>query len=137
MNWKQSLAAWYITRRIVKATGLHGKEKKEMLELLKRLLGASWITTVLGWVAAALGVSAAGWTKPDGTINWMAVGLGILVAAFARMTKQSNVTGGSVPATLEAVNRIQTAAPATVMIMSTPKTPSATADAAAVKKTEK
>lgn len=135
---KFRVAAWYLRHRIVKATGLHGKEKKQMLELIKKLLGASWEVTIIGWFATALGVtSTVGWTKPDGTINWAAVGLAVLGAIFSRMTKQSNVTGGSVPATLEAVDRIQTSAPAAVILGSVAKVPSAKADAAAITKAEK
>lgn len=78
-----------------------------MSNFIKMILGTSWMTTVLGWIASALGVSVAGWTKPDGTINWVAVGMGILVAAFARMTKQTNVTGGTTPSTAEAAVRLE------------------------------
>jgi hypothetical protein len=122
MTLKERFAAWYITRRIGKAAGLTRKERKQMLDLIKKLLGASWLVTVLGWVATYLGVtSTVGWFKPDGTVNWMGVALGIVGAVLFRVTKQSNVTGGSIPATLEAVKRIETPAPAEVMFTATPK----------------
>jgi hypothetical protein len=94
---KSRIAAWLIARRIAKAAGLNRKERKVMMELIKKLLGASWVTTVLGWLATYLGVtSTVGWFKPDGTVNWWAVGLAVVGAAFARKVKGDQVTGGKV-----------------------------------------
>ena len=108
-----------------------------MLDLIKKLLGASWITTALGWIGTALGVSIVGWHNPDGTVNWIVVAMAIVGAVLARRTKDISVTGGQVAATIEAVDRIQTKAPAAVTFMATPKEPTAKAEAAAVHKAEK
>jgi hypothetical protein len=94
---KQQILAWYLARRVAKAAGLNRKERKVMMELIKKLLGASWVTTVLGWLATYLGItSTVGWFTPDGKVNWWAVGLAIVGAAFSRKVKGDQVTGGTV-----------------------------------------
>ncbi len=68
-----------------------------MAELIKKLLGASWLVTILGWLMTALGVtSTVGWKNPDGSINWIAVAMAIIGAVLSRKLKQDNVTGGTV-----------------------------------------
>jgi hypothetical protein len=97
LKLKTRIAAWYVARRISKAAGLNRKERKLMLEIIKKLLGASWVTTVLGWLATYLGVtSTVGWFKPNGSVNWWAVALALAGAAFARKVKDGNLTGGTV-----------------------------------------
>ena len=56
----------------------------------------NWKTTVLGTAAGLLGVSTVGWFKPDGTPNWMAILMGVAVAALGYFAKDRNVTGGTV-----------------------------------------
>jgi len=72
----------------------------------------NWKTTVLGWLAAIVGVATAGWFKADGSINWMAVALGILVGLMGTFAKDRNVTGGTVGSTQEA--QIRTKEPVTL-----------------------
>lgn len=68
-----------------------------MANLIKLILGSSWITTVLGWIATYLGVtSTVGWFKPDGSPNWLVIGFAVVAAAFARKVKDGNLTGGTV-----------------------------------------
>jgi hypothetical protein len=56
----------------------------------------NWKTTVLGWVAAIVGVTTVGWFGPDGNINWMVVLLGILVGLLGTFAKDHDVTGGTI-----------------------------------------
>jgi len=68
-----------------------------MKELIKKLLGASWLVTVLGWVGTYLGItSTVGWSTPDGHINWMAFIMAVIGAVLARKVKGDQVTGGRV-----------------------------------------
>lgn len=72
-----------------------------------------WIkyrTTIIGWLAALLGVSTVGWFTPDGQINLLPVLSGLALALFAYFVKDKQVTGGTVPATKEAEARTEGAA---------------------------
>lgn len=55
----------------------------------------SWKTSLLGLLAGVTGSSAVGWTKPDGTINWISVALGLALAILGYLAKDHNVTGGA------------------------------------------
>jgi hypothetical protein len=70
----------------------------------------NWKTTVLGWIAAIVGVTTVGWFRPDGSINWVAVVLGLLVGLLGTFAKDHDVTGGTVPLTKEAEARTTGAA---------------------------
>jgi hypothetical protein len=50
-------------------------------------------TTIMGYLAGLTGGTAAGWTKPDGSINWFAVAFAIVSAVFGHMAKDHDQTG--------------------------------------------
>jgi hypothetical protein len=68
---------------------------------------AKYSTTIIGALAAILGISTAGWFTSSGEINWLAVLTGLGFAIFAHFTKPRQLTGGTVPATKEAEARTQ------------------------------
>ena len=96
MNLKQKIALWFAKRALWKQT----------VRLLEQVLGRSltwrerrmknWKTTLLGILAGITGGTMAGWTKPDGTINWVAVAFSVVTAAFGYFTKDHDVTGGTI-----------------------------------------
>ena len=59
----------------------------------------NWQTTILGLLAGVTGTSLNGWTKPDGSINWLSIALGLLISLLGAVAKQHNVTGGTVAQT--------------------------------------
>jgi hypothetical protein len=67
----------------------------------------NWQTTAAGVVAGLATVQTAGWTKPDGTPNWSAILLGCALAGLGAVSKQHNVTGGTVASTEEAKARTE------------------------------
>lgn len=84
----------WILRKVVK------HEVKRLIRKLKtpqvETMMKNWKTTVLGWLAAIVGVSTVGWFKPDGTPNWMVIVLGLLVGLLGTIAKDHDVTGGTV-----------------------------------------
>ena len=66
--------------------------KKEK-QMLGKIFGTSWMTTILGYLAGATGGTVAGWTKPDGSINWLAVAIAVILAALGRVSKDVTATG--------------------------------------------
>jgi hypothetical protein len=70
------------------------------------VFGPSWRTTLLGYAGAALVEGALALEAlPGNPVLWHLAA--VLVAAFGRAMKDSAVTGGSVPATREAVGRVK------------------------------
>ena len=68
-------------------------------KLFLTIFGTSWVTTVIGWLATAVGItSTVGWFTLDGKPNWGVIFLAILAGAFARKVKDTDVTGGTRPA---------------------------------------
>ena len=68
----------------------------------------NWQTTLAGVLAGLATVETVGWTKPDGTPNWSAIFLGCALAVLGAVSKQHNVTGGTVAVTPEAEERVET-----------------------------
>lgn len=56
---------------------------------------ANWRTTLAGVLAGGIGGSIAGYTNPDGSINWKALLIAVALAALGAMAKDHNVTGGT------------------------------------------
>lgn len=56
----------------------------------------NWKTSLLGLLAGITGTSAVGWTTPDGKVNWISVGLGLALTILGYVSKDHNVTGGTV-----------------------------------------
>lgn len=52
----------------------------------------SWKTSLLGLLAGVTGSSAVGWTKPDGTVNWISVALGLALTILGYLAKDHNVS---------------------------------------------
>ena len=69
--------------------------------LFYKIFGASWVTTLVGWIATAVGVqSTVGWFTPDGKPNWGVIIFAIAAAVFSRQVKDAGVTGGTRPNTV-------------------------------------
>ena len=96
MKLKEKIVLWFAKRALW----------KQVVLLLEKVLGRSltwkekrmksWKTTLLGILAGITGGTIAGWTKPDGTINLVAVAFSVVTAAFGYFTKDRDVTGGTV-----------------------------------------
>ena len=69
----------------------------------------SWQTTIAGILAGLATVQTAGWSTPEGTPNWTAIGSGCLLAILGAVAKDRNATGGTVPVTPEAKERVDAA----------------------------
>ena len=67
----------------------------------------NWKTTLAGFIGAvAINIQNALAALSGQPINWQTVILGAILAALGAVAKDSNVTGGSIPATAEASKRI-------------------------------
>ncbi len=60
----------------------------------------NWKTTVLGTLGGLTGASMVGWTKPDGGVNWLAVGFAVIASARGYYSKDKDVTGAGASATV-------------------------------------
>jgi hypothetical protein len=74
--------------------------------LMSLLFGASPWTSIIGYVTSALVVvdemvKAGGLPQDAG--GWKQMGVGVAIAMFGRLTKQSNVTNASTPVAARAV----------------------------------
>ena len=106
---KQRIAFWFAKRAVYKQAvrwlattigrPLTRKEKAMLQKLFLTIFGASWVTTVAGWAATAVGItSTVGWFTADGKPNYGVIFFAVLAAIFSRQTKDSDVTGGTRPA---------------------------------------
>lgn len=59
----------------------------------------NWKTMLLGLLAGLTGSSAVGWTKTDGSLNYLAIAFAVVTAALGYFTKDKDVTGGTVAQT--------------------------------------
>lgn len=67
-------------------------------KLFLKIFGASWQTTLFGWLATAVGItSTVGWFNADGTPNYGVIVFAIIAGIFSRQVKDAGVTGGSRP----------------------------------------
>lgn len=53
----------------------------------------NWKTSLLGLIAGITGGSAAGWTKPDGSINWISAAMALAFTVLGYFAKDHNVSG--------------------------------------------
>lgn len=83
MSLKFRLGLWLFRRKLVAASGLHGKEKRMFAALLK-----NWQTSLIGLVMAAFQMH-------QGGMSWGNAVLAALMALFGLAAKDSNVTGGT------------------------------------------
>ena len=99
-TWLAKRAAYHRLKRFIEeglSRSLSRKETQMLKKLFYGIFGTSWRTTVAGW-AATLGLgNVAGYFKPDGKPNWIVIGGSVFAAIFARLAKDSDVTGGTRP----------------------------------------
>ena len=81
MTLKERLALWLLRRKLVAATGLHGKDKRMFSTFLK-----NWQTSLIGCVMAAIQLH-------QGGMNWGSAALAALMAALGLAAKDGNKTG--------------------------------------------
>ena len=107
---KERIALWFARREAYKQAvrwfsesigrPLTREEKAMLKKLFLKIFGASWITTLLGWIATAVGITTTvGWFNADGTPNYGVIIFAIVAAVFARKVKDEGVTGGTRPNT--------------------------------------
>jgi hypothetical protein len=59
----------------------------------------NWQTTLAGLLVGLTGATGVGWQKPDGSVNWIAIAIAVTSALLGLVSKQHNVTGGTIPQT--------------------------------------
>lgn len=79
---------------------------------MQNILGASWKTTVIGFLAAMVNYFATlGPNLPVTGADWGHAAMSAVLFAFGAMTKDSNVSNSSHPAAATAVNDVALATP--------------------------
>jgi len=64
--------------------------------LLLKLIGSSWVTTVLGWLATTIGCNYVDFTDPaTHAVAWGKVVLAVLAFLIFRAMKDARITGGT------------------------------------------
>ena len=81
MTLKERLGLWLLRRKIVAASGLHGKDKRMFAGFLR-----NWQTSLIGCVMAAVQLHQGGMTWPNAAIA-------ALMAALGLVAKDSGVSG--------------------------------------------
>jgi hypothetical protein len=93
MSLKNRVASWYVRRKILRAADLDRKESKMLSGMMK-----NWQTTLLGLAAAIINLH-------QGGMSWENAALSAVLALFGFVAKDRAVTGGTIPATVEAQAR--------------------------------
>ena len=105
---KKRLALWFAkrvafnkaVRWLSESIGrpLKREEKAMVKKLFLTIFGASWETTLFGWLATAVGITTTvGWFTAEGKPNYGVIVFAIIAAVFARKVKSESVTGGTRP----------------------------------------
>jgi hypothetical protein len=83
VTFKERIGLWLLRRKIVAASGLHGKDKRMFAGFLR-----NWQTSLIGCVMAAVQLH-------QGGMSWQNAAIAALMAALGLAAKDSNVTGGT------------------------------------------
>lgn len=80
-----------------------------MTKILESIFGANWRTSVFGIVQLLAGTFYNYYQTLNGSaFDWKLFGMQLIAAFALFLTKDSKVTGGTVPATVEAEERTDT-----------------------------
>jgi len=93
---KERIALWFAWRAALKQVRPWLEQAIGRPLTWKERQMKNWKTTLLGMLGGLTGAEMAGWTKPDGHINWLAVAFALLMTAKGYFTKDKDVTGGSI-----------------------------------------
>jgi len=88
---------------------------------MQNILGASWKTTVIGFIGAVLNYFVTlGPNLPVTSADWGHAAVSAMIFAFGTMTKDANVTNSQHPAEATAVSQIAAVTPNPAAITPTP-----------------
>jgi hypothetical protein len=99
MKLKERIALWFAWRKVLKHVRPWLEKVLGRTLTREELKMKNWKTTLLGILAGLTGGTVAGWTTPDGDINWVAVAFSIITALFGYFSKDHDTTGIGASAT--------------------------------------